>query len=93
MPTSLIDLYYSERDVANLASLGIADIDDILEMYRPRGLFPNPNASALMINIVVLFLHYGRRFDADILIGPADSQCIHAVFKHPAADAHSVSGG
>ena len=40
----------------------------------------------------MLFLHYCRRFGADFLIGSADSQCVHAVFEHPAADSQQVGG-
>ena len=40
----------------------------------------------------MLFLHYGRRFDADFLIGSADSQRVHAVLEHPAADSQQVGG-
>ena len=42
--------------------------------------------------VVVLFLHYGWRFDADLLIGSADSQRVHAVFQHPAADSQQIGG-
>ena len=41
---------------------------------------------------VVLFLHYGLRSGADFLIGSADSQRIHAVLEHPAADSQQVGG-
>jgi hypothetical protein len=40
----------------------------------------------------VLFLHYGRRFGADFLIGSADSQRVHTVLEHPAADSQQVGG-
>ena len=40
----------------------------------------------------VLFLHYGRRFSADFLIGSADSQRVHSVLEHPAADSQQVGG-
>ena len=40
----------------------------------------------------VLFLHYDLRFSAAFLIGSTDSQCIHAVFEHPAADSKQVGG-
>ena len=42
--------------------------------------------------VVVLFLHYGLSFGADSLVGSADSQRIHAVFEHPAADSQQVGG-
>ena len=40
----------------------------------------------------MLFLHYGRRFDADLVIGSANSQRVHAVFEHPAADSQQIRG-
>ena len=40
----------------------------------------------------VLFLYYGRRFGADFLIGSADSERVHAVLEHPAADSQQVGG-
>ena len=40
----------------------------------------------------MLFLHYGLRFSADLLIGSAYSQRIHAVLEHPAADSQQIGG-
>ena len=45
-----------------------------------------------MWEVVVLFLHECRRLCAGFLIGPADSQRIHAVFEHPAADSQEIGG-
>jgi hypothetical protein len=64
VPQALIDLYYSDKAVntlADLADSGIRDVRDILELARPRGLFGNPNMSALLVNIIVLFIHLGLR--------------------------------
>lgn len=65
MPPWLIDLYYSELAVsafaADLAGNHIQDVRDVLELARPRGLFANPNGSAFMVNIIVLFVHLGLR--------------------------------
>ena len=41
----------------------------------------------------MLFLHYCRRFGVlTLLIGSADSQGVHAIFQHPAADSQHVGG-
>lgn len=64
MPQWLIDLYYSEQAVSTLADIadsGIRDVRDVLELTRPRGLFGNPNNSALMVNVIVLFIHIALR--------------------------------
>ena len=42
--------------------------------------------------MVVLFLRECRRIRAGALIRPADSQRVHAVFEHPAADSQEVGG-
>ena len=42
--------------------------------------------------IAVLFLHYHRRFGTDLLIGSTDSQRVHAVLEHPAADSQQIGG-
>jgi hypothetical protein len=61
LPGWLVGLYYDERAVGDLNLNFINDVTDLLELARPRGLFGNPNASALMINIIVLFIQIGLR--------------------------------
>ena len=45
-----------------------------------------------MREMVVLFLRECRRVSAGALIRPADSQRVHAVLEHPAADSQQVGG-
>jgi hypothetical protein len=61
MPSWLVDLYYSQRAVDILDNRDLVDVRSVLEMARPRGLFGNPNVSALMVNIIVLFIHLSIR--------------------------------
>jgi len=42
--------------------------------------------------IIVLFLHDSLRLGADFLVWSADSQRIHAVLEHSAADSQQVGG-
>ena len=59
MPTPLINLYYGDEVMKDLAGLGYDSAEAILQLVRPRGLFPNPNGSAFMVNIISLFLYLG----------------------------------
>lgn len=59
LPGWLIDFYYPPMTVESLAADGLDSVDVILEMTRPRGLFHNPNGSALMVNIISLFVCVG----------------------------------
>jgi hypothetical protein len=59
VPSWLISIYYSQAYVNDFAALGITDVKSILELGRPRGLFPNPNGSAFMVNIISLFIYLG----------------------------------
>lgn len=61
MPQFLINLYYGEAVVSSKAGLGLTSARSILEMARPRGLFPNPNGSAFLVNIISLFLYLGSK--------------------------------
>lgn len=61
LPTALIDLYYGAAVVNDFAALGLNDAQSIIEMSRPRGLFPNPNGSAFLVNIISLFIYLGIR--------------------------------
>ncbi|HEV8442653.1 MAG TPA: O-antigen ligase family protein [Steroidobacteraceae bacterium] len=61
IPSWFVDLYYSEQQVINLMDHGVVDSRSLLEMVRPRGLFSNPNVSAHMVNVIVLFIHLGLK--------------------------------
>lgn len=61
LPSWLVNFYYSERYIADFAGLGLLDAQSILELARPRGLFPNPNGSAFLVNIISLFIYLGIR--------------------------------
>ena len=56
LPSWLINFYYSEIYVEALSGLGLTDQRSVLELARPRGLFPNPNGSAFLVNIISLFI-------------------------------------
>jgi len=61
LPGWLVNFYFPPRAIENLASLGIDSVEDILELARPRGMFNNPNGSALMLNIIALFICVAMR--------------------------------
>ena len=45
-----------------------------------------------MMEVVVLFMCEDRRLTAALLVRPADSQRVHAVLEHPAANSQEVGG-
>lgn len=57
LPPFLVNLYYPSRVLSSWVEFGISDVNEILELARPRGLFENPNGSALMVNIVALSIY------------------------------------
>mgnify|MGYP001417437282 CR=1 FL=1 len=59
MPPFLISLYYGDAVINDFAGLGLTDVESVLALTRPRGLFPNPNGSAFLVNIISLFLYLG----------------------------------
>ncbi len=59
MPPFLINLYYGEAVINDFGGLGLTDAESVLALARPRGLFPNPNGSAFLVNIISLFLYLG----------------------------------
>lgn len=59
LPSWLINIYYSSEYIDDFANLGLTDAKSILELARPRGLFPNPNGSAFLVNIISLFIYIG----------------------------------
>lgn len=61
LPGWIIDLYYPPLYIQDLALDGIVDARDVLELSRPRGLLGNPNQSALMVNVIALFIHIALR--------------------------------
>lgn len=56
LPSFIIDIYYPEMVMKDFLAIGISDVDALLELNRPRGLFPNPNGSAFLVNIISLFI-------------------------------------
>ena len=52
LPSWIISFYYPEAAVSD--AIGFQSVADIIALLRPRGLFGNPNASMLMVNIIVL---------------------------------------
>ena len=59
LPSWLVEIYFQERHV--IAFDRYRDIEEMLDLNRSPGLFGNPNTSALMINIIVLFIHVANR--------------------------------
>jgi hypothetical protein len=57
LPSFLIDLYFPPLVLASWIEYGVTDVKTLLELARPRGLFPNPNVSAFMVNIIGLFIY------------------------------------
>lgn len=55
LPMWFINFYIPERATSD--TVGFQTVDDILNLVRPRGIFGNPNASMLMINMLALFIH------------------------------------
>lgn len=45
-----------------------------------------------MREVAALFMREDRRLTAALLIGPADSQRVHAVLEHPAANSQEIGG-
>lgn len=70
MPARIVDIYYSSQSVDQLAAFGVTDVQSLLEMARPRGLFGNSNVSAHMVTIIVLFIHLALRHRLMRLPGP-----------------------
>jgi len=55
LPSWLISFYYPEHAVSDV--IGFQSVADIISLVRPRGLFGNPNASMLMVNLNLLFVY------------------------------------
>ena len=56
-PGLLANFYYDSAVINNFVIYGVTSAGDILNFHRPRGIFANPNASALMVNILSLFIY------------------------------------
>jgi hypothetical protein len=56
------------------------------------GGWPPRYAQDGMREVVALFMREDRRLTAALLIRPADSQRVHAVLEHPAANSQEVGG-
>lgn len=61
LPAALINFYYSDADVVTFTAYGVQSARDIIDLIRPRGLFLNPNASMLMVNIIVVMIYVSIR--------------------------------
>lgn len=59
LPGWLISFYFPQRVVKDVE--GFQTVADIVELARPRGISGNPNASMLIVNIIVLFIYLGIR--------------------------------
>ena len=55
LPSWLISFYYPEHAVSDV--IGFQSVANIISLVRPRGLFGNPNASMLMVNLNLLFVY------------------------------------
>ena len=56
------------------------------------GGWPPSYAQDGMREVVALFMREDRRLTAALLVRPADSQRVHAVLEHPAANSQEVGG-
>lgn len=61
MPGWLVETYFPPMAVDRFARFGVIDATDLLALGRPVGITSNPNGSALMINIIALFIYCGYR--------------------------------
>lgn len=61
LPEWLTGFYYPESAYEGKARFGVTDLGSWMELARPRGLFGNPNVSAHMVNLLVLFIHLAVR--------------------------------
>lgn len=61
MPSWLVGFYYPQQAVDALGLSQFSNAADLLELTRSRGLFANPNVSAHMVNIIVLFICLAQR--------------------------------
>lgn len=61
LPTFVVDLYYPAEYIQGLKLDFVSNAADVLDLARPRGLFGNPNQSALMVDVIPLFIHLALR--------------------------------
>ncbi len=61
LPAWLLNYYYPERSFEILNTISMTDLENLLSLARPRGIFSNPNVSALMINLISLFIYLSFR--------------------------------
>jgi hypothetical protein len=57
LPNWLAGFYYPDRAVAQFGG----ELDYVMGLRRPRGLFGNPNVSAHLVNLLALFIHLAVR--------------------------------
>lgn len=55
LPVWLMHVYYFDDGVFDKSGFGT--VEEIVALARPRGLFGNPNVSALLLNLNTLFIH------------------------------------
>lgn len=78
MPSWISNLYFTELDVQYLNLSNVDSVDKILELGRPRGYFSNPDGSALVVNIIALFIYLG--FRRKLLPPPSTVSAIGIIF-------------
>jgi hypothetical protein len=52
LPSWIINFYYPVQATSD--AVGFQSVEEIIALVRPRGLFGNPNASMLMVNVIAL---------------------------------------
>ncbi len=57
--TGLLNFYYSKKSATDL---GVDDVNEIVNLIRPRGIFGNPNLSMLQVNIITLFIFLSYKY-------------------------------
>lgn len=78
IPSWILDIYYPSMYVQDINLEGVTSARDVLEIARPRGLFGNPNQSALMINIISLAICLSLR--NNLLVAPKRLMSIFLIF-------------
>jgi hypothetical protein len=74
LPSWLIGFYYPERAISD--AIGFQSVQDIIALARPRGLFGNPNASMLMVNVIVLAICLAIRNQVLVIRSLLSAACL-----------------
>ena len=72
-------------------AVGESSMQDNLGHFLVGGLPPRYAKDGIR-EVAALLRHEGQRLTAALLIRPADSQRVHAVLEHPAADSQQIGG-